>query len=306
MNTPATQLPSTPTSSSPQAVVEPSLLPGFKVLLQGPTGVGKTHSIGTLVDAGVDTFYIGMESGMESLLGYWTDKGKPIPPNLHWHNLAAADSSFGAMLKTAESINQMTNEGLAKIQDPNKHQYNQFIKFLKLLAEFEDQRTGNKFGAVDKWGPDHALVIDALTGINLAAMSLVVGGKPIKSLVDWGIAMDQVEKLIRQLAEGCKCIFVLLAHIERETDQVLGGQKITVGTLGTKLASKIPPMFSDVILASRQGSTFAWSTANPQADLKARNLPIADNINPDFKTILAKWQSRGGRLSPTVQGAVIK
>ena len=293
---------STPSSASPPTtppLASPaSLLPGPKILLEGPTGTGKTHSIGTLVDAGVEVFYTGMESGMESVLGYWRDRGKEIPPNFHWHNLASADSGFAGMLASASQINTLTNEALAKVQDMNKAQYNQFIKLLKLLADFEDQRTGAKFGSVDKWGPGRALVIDALTGVNTAAMSLVVGGKPIKSLVDWGIAMDQVEKLLRLLCDGTKCWFVLLAHIERETDTVLGGQKITVGTLGTKLASKVPPMFSDVILAHRNGSTFLWSTSNPQADLKARNLPLSDNIAPDFKQILVKWQSRGGVLSP--------
>jgi len=249
----------------------------------------------------VEVFYIGLESGMESLLGYWTDRGKPIPPNLYWHHLAAADSGLAAIMATAKQVNTLSNDALAKVNDVNKAQYNQFIKLLQLLTDFEDQRTGQKFGAVDKWGPNRALAIDALTGVNNAAMSLVVGGKPIKTLVDWGIAMDQVEKLLRQLCEGCRCWFVLLAHVEREVDQVLGGQKITVGTLGTKLAGKIPPMFSDVILSYRQGATFLWSTANPQADLKARNLPIADNIPPDFSQIVAKWKGRGGQFTDQVK-----
>lgn len=278
-----------------------SLLSGVNVLIEGPTGTGKTHSIGTLVDTGLPVFYLALESGIESLMGYWTDQSKPIPLNLHWHHLSAADASFSAMLKNAEVINALTNDALAKIQDVNKQKYNSFIKILKVLSNFEDQRTGKTFGPVDSWGPDKALVIDACTGLNIAAMSLVAGGKPIKSLVDWGVAMDQVEKLIRQLTDGCKCHFILLAHIERETDQVLGGVKITVGTLGNKLAAKIPPMFSDVVLTVRNGLTFEWSTANPMADLKARNLPISEHIQPSFKQILDKWISRGGRFSPTVK-----
>jgi hypothetical protein len=122
----------------------------------------------------------------------------------------------------------------------------------------------------------------------------VVGGKPVKSQADWGIAMDQIEKLIRQFTDGCRCHFILTAHVEREVDQVFGGVKITVSTLGVKLAPKIPPMFSDVILTYREGKNFLWSTANPQADLKARNLPLEDGLPPTFKPILEKWKSRGG------------
>lgn len=280
-----------------------SLLPGVNVLIEGPTGTGKTYSIGTLVDAGVEVFYLAMESGIETLLGYWTDRGLEVPPNLHWHTVTPSDYSWASMIKSATDINTLTNEALAKIQDPNKSKHNQFIKLLQVMADFKDQRTGQSFGGVDSWGPNRALVIDALTGINSAVMSLVVGSKPIKSFTDWGIAMDQIERFLRQICDNCKCHFVLISHIERETDQVLGGVKITVGTLGQKLAPKIPPMFSDVILSSRQGTNFLWSTANPLADLKARNLPLADNLKPDFRIILDKWKSRGGVLSLTVQGA---
>ena len=69
-------------------------LPGFNVMLMGPAGSGKTHAIGTLVDAGLEVFYLALEPGLESLLGYWTDRGKPIPDNLHWHTLKAPDTSF--------------------------------------------------------------------------------------------------------------------------------------------------------------------------------------------------------------------
>src|SRR5208282_1506548 len=267
-----------------------SLLSGVNVLIEGPTGTGKTYSIGTLVDTGIETYYLALESGLESLLGYWTDHGKAVPKNLHWHHISQADSDFTVMLKAAQIINTSTNEALAKMQDMDKAKYNSFVKVLLALNNFEDQRTSTKHGSPQTWGPDKCLVIDALTGLNIAAMSLVAGGKPIKTIVDWGVAMDQIEKLIRMLTEGCRCHFVLIAHIEREIDQVLGGQKITVGTLGQKLAGKIPPLFSDVILAERRGSEFFWSTANPNADLKTRNLTISEKIHPDFRTILSKWE----------------
>jgi hypothetical protein len=270
-------------------------LPGFKTLLEGPTGTGKTYSIGTLVDAGLEVFYLGIGegAGIESLIGYWTDAGKAVPANFHYAMVEAPDYGFDQMMRTLDDISRMTNDALTKIQDPNKSKHNQFILLFRQLNDFVDQ-FGKHFGPVDKWDTSRVLVIDALTGINSAAMSLVVGGKPIKSLVDWGVAMDQIEKLLRKLTDGCKCHFVLISHVEREVDQVLGGVKITTGTLGNKLASKIPPMFSDVILAYRQGTNFYWSTANAQADLKARNLPIAEGIRPDFSQIVTKWKSRAG------------
>ena len=53
-------------------------------------------------------------------------------------------------------------------------------------------------------------------------------------------------------------------------------------------------MFSDVILSVRQGDKWTWDTANVQADLKTRNLPIKADNPPTFAGIVAKWKARGG------------
>jgi hypothetical protein len=267
-------------------------LPGVNVLLIGPAGTGKTHSIGTLVDAGIEVFYLALENGLESLLGYWTDSGKPIPANLHWHTVKAADTSFADMMENAKKINTLSYESVSKLVDPNRSRHNQFVEIFSVLNDFVDQRTGQKFGAVNTWDSKRALVIDGMTGLGQAAMAMVVGGKPVKSQPDWGIAQDQVEKLLRKLADGCACHFVLLAHVERETDAILGGVKLMVSTLGRALAPKIPAMFSDVVLAKREGTKWTWDTANPMADLKTRNLAIREGMEPSFGPIIAKWKAR--------------
>jgi hypothetical protein len=278
-----------------------SLLPGVNCLLEGPTGTGKTYALGTVADSGLDLFFLFTESGLETALGYWTDRGLEIPPNVHWHVLGRSKEAFATMAATADHINKATQESLHKMQDSKRAEHNSFVMLLRALSDFPDDRTGKRFGPVDSWGPDRCLALDSLTGINPMAMSLVVGGKPVKSQADWGIAMDCIEKMVRQLTDGCKCHFIMTAHVEREVDQVFGGVKITVSTLGNKLAPKIPPMFSDVILARRIGTKFEWSTADAMADLKARNLPIADHIEPTFAPIFAKWKSRGGAFTSEVK-----
>lgn len=269
-----------------------SELPGFNILLMGPSGTGKTHSIGTLADSGIEVFYLAIESGYESVFGYWRDAGKDIPSNFHIHKLKAPQASFSELIDSAKKINSMNLETLAKMQDNNRSKHNQFITLIEALNNFTDDRTGEKFGSVDSWGTNRALVIDGLTGIGLAAMSLVIGGKPVRSQSDWGIAQDQVEKLVRMLCDNCRCHFVLLSHIDREVDQVLGGSKVMVSTLGKALAPKFPSMFSDVILTTRQGAKWNWDTASVTADLKTRNLPIRSDLEPNFGQIVSKWKNR--------------
>lgn len=279
---------------TPVADAAASALAGVNVMLMGPAGTGKTHSIGTLVDQGIEVFYVGLEPGLESLLGYYTDRGLPIPANLHWHTVAAPAASFTEMIDNANKINQFSLDSLAKMADPNKGKHNQFVTLLNALNDFTDDRTKQKFGAVNSWSTDRALVIDGLTGMCRCAMSLVVGGKAVKSQSDWGIAQDTVEKLVRMLCDNCRCHFILLAHVERETDQILGGVKLMPSALGKALPPKLPPMFSDAILTVREGSTWKWDTASAMADVKTRNLPINANNQPSFAPIIAKWKTRGG------------
>jgi hypothetical protein len=271
--------------------------PGQKVLLMGPAGTGKTHSIGTLVESGIEVFLLTFESP-DVLFGYWTDQGKEIPKNLHWHKMAAPKASFLELIDTATKINTMSFETLTKMSDPNRGKYNQFVQLLEVLNNFPDDRTGDKFGAVDTWDQTRALVIDGMSGINNAAMSLVVGGKPVKNMADWGIAQSVIMNLLRKLTEQCLCHLVILAHVERETDQIVGGNKISVSTLGKAIAGQIPSLFSDVILTVREGNAWTWDTANAQADVKTRSLPFAAKQSPDFRGIIEKWRSRVGAVNP--------
>jgi len=291
--------------NSPIPVSDASELNGVNVMLMGPSGTGKTHSLHTAVSStpNCEFFYLGLEPGLETLLGAWKDKGLPIPENLHWHQLASAKASFKDLLEGAKRINTMSLDTLAKTNDPNRSKHNRFVSMLEVLNDFPDDRTGQKFGCVDEWGPNRCLIVDGMAGLAQMAMSLVVGNKPVKNVSDWGIAQDQIEKIVRLWTDACKCHFIMIAHVEREKDEVLGGIKLMVSTLGAKLAPKLPAMFSDVILTVREGDKFTWDTGNGQADVKTRNLPIKAGQNPDFGPIFKKWHGRGGRFTATLKEA---
>lgn len=261
-------------------------LPGPKILLVGATGSGKTHSIRTLIDAGLEVFVVFTEPGMEVLSDIPSDK-------LHWHYIPPAGPDWASMIDSARKINTLSFKALAEMPDINKRNYTEFLSLLTVLSDFEDQRTGKRFGPVDSFLPgERALVLDSLSGLNVMAMNLVAGSKPVKSMADWGVAMDNLERLITKLTTDVPCTTVITAHLERETDETTGGITLMASTLGRKLAPRLPRFFSDVIHCYREGTKFFWSTASFNVDLKARNVPIADKLPPSFQPLLAQWKQR--------------
>ncbi len=270
-------------------MTEPTLskisVPGPKVMLVGATGSGKTHSIRTLVEAGLEVFCVFTEPGMEVLSDIPSDK-------LHWHYIPPAGPDWAAMIDSAKKINTLSFKALAEMGDINKQKYDEFLRLFQCLSNFTDDRTGKVFGPVDSFGLDKAVVIDSLSGLNVMAMNLVAGSKPVKSMADWGVAMDNLERLITKLTTDVPCTMVLTAHLEREVDEVTGGTTNMASTLGRKLAPRLPRFFSDVIVAKRDGTDFFWSTAMLNTDTKARNVPLADKLPPSFVNLLNNWKAR--------------
>ena len=128
-------------------------------------------------------------------------------------------------------------------------------------------------------------------------MDLVVGAKPTRSEGEWGVAMGNLERLIMKLCNDTHCTFVLIAHIEREKDEISGSMQTMVSTLGRKLAPKIPQMFSDVIRVKREGTEFNWSTTEANEFLAARNVNLHDKLPPSFVPLINHWKEQGGVIN---------
>lgn len=280
-----------------QALPEPSTPPGVNVAIIGPTGTGKTWSLGTIADEGLDLHYFAFEAGGESLRGHWTDNGKPVPSNVFFHTIKTAKASWKEMADAAHDVNALSYELLKKSSDPNRKMYDQYEQFLRNFITTKDD-SGKEHGNVDSWGTNKCIAIDGLTGFGVSALASVIGGKVDRDQKDWGLAQNLVEGTLRRLCDSTRCHFVLLAHVEKEPDPLGGPAMLTVSTLGRALAPKIPPMFSDVALAKRKAANWTWTTIEAGADLKARNLPWGENLPQNFKLILDKWKSRGGVIAP--------
>lgn len=273
-------------------------LAGPKVLLMGPAGTGKTHSIGTLVDWAShhsrEVFVFFTESGLESLLGYWKDRGLEIPSNLHWHVGTVKPLSLSALKKAADQVGKLSYEGVTKIQDPTRSQNNEFYRVLDVCANFPDDRTGELYGPIDEWDTSRIFVLDSLSELSNAAMKMVIGNKPTAAPPEYLVAQNNLLNFLRLLTQGVKSTVVLTAHVTRETDEITGSIKLMVKAVGKAMANEIPQLFSDVIYTVRTGAEWSWDTASVMVDTKTRNLPVLAKQKQDFATIMDKWTLRGG------------
>lgn len=281
------------------APVTDYILAGPKELIEAPTGAGKTYSLATMVDwaqaHGKEVFILFLEQSLEVLLGYWTDKGQPIPSCLHWHVQPNAPHSFKTLMDGADNVAKLSYESLTKLIDPSRAgASNAFWHILATCTDFPDDRTGARYGAVDTWGTDRVFMMDGLTELAVAAEKMTIGNKPMMAQNEYLVAQNNLMNFLRKLT-SCLCTVVMTAHVRRQTDYLSGAMKVMTRALGTAIADDIPPLFSDVIYAVREGTNFYWDTASANVDTKARNLPIATKLPADFAQVMNKWVSRGGK-----------
>ena len=256
----------------PEPTKEPRQSSGSNTLLTGLIGTGKTYSLTTIIESGLELFVIITDpGGDETLLDAMRKKNLPME-KLHIKYVPIAGISWEVMLDISRQVNMQSYKDLGDQKygiETQKHQ--QFMEVLRTLVNFKDDLTGKEFGSVDSWGPDRCIAIDGFTGINKMALSLMVGGKPAPHQGEWGVAMNIEEKLIDKLCSDTKCFFVGIAHLEPFFDAAQGKKELMPAFLGSKLAPKIPRLFSDVIQAIQEDGKFFWATTSNTVSLKYRN-----------------------------------
>ena len=265
-----------------------SPIPGMKELIIGGVGSGKTSLLRSAVATGLEVRAIFTEPSFEVVTDIPCEKG------FHFLYMPPANPSWDDMLSSAKIINTSNQKGLAGLDDISKNKYPEFMDLIRHCNSYKCSRCGTGFGDVLSWGTHTMLWIDSLSGINDMALNLVVGSKPIKAMGDWGMAMDNLKRLLSKLATTPRCHVTVVGHVEKERDEQLGFDQLMVSTLGKKLAPEIPRYFSDVVLAKRVGANFFLSTTAQGVDVKGRNWPLRDDIPADFKLALETWKSRGG------------
>jgi len=258
----------------------------YNILLLGQIGTGKSYSLKTVLDAGLELFIQSVEPGITTTIRQWEKHGVDIS-KIHYNYIAPATTAWDVLEKNAKYTNQFDMATLQKMTPANKGDYIQFLQVVSSFANFIDQH-GEEFGPVDEFGPERALALDGLSGLSRMSRALVVGAKPIMTQPEWGVAQQNLLQLILKLTDDTKCTFILISHAERKTDQITGGTHITISTLGQALAPELLKPWDEVILARRDGDKFLWSTSESDVDLKSRSLKFSDEIEPDFKQFFTK------------------
>jgi hypothetical protein len=282
----------TPLSTDTPYHYIPTLKPAT-VLLLGAVGTGKTYSLASWIKAGKSLRVLFTDpGGEESLLDAIMEQKLPID-NVHWTYVAPASTDWKTMEEVAQRITMSGYEDLAKEKfGLKKDKYRQFYQLLSSLSNFVCARTGEHLGAVDSWGSDCVFALDSTTGLNQIAKDLVVGAKPAPHMGEWMTMMDCEERLLNKLTSDCHCYVVVTAHPEKVMNEQAGIPMFNAALLGSKLAPRVPRMFSDVILARKDGDQFWWSTVAPYYDLKSRNLPLRDRLPPSFEGVVASVNRR--------------
>jgi len=241
----------------PVPAVPPQQVKPPTVLLMGPINTGKTDSIATLLEAGLEVFVIVAEAnGLDSLLDS-CKRRKLSTEHLHWRYIPPATPNLDAIELMAKRISDLSFADLSNLkQGIGKEDTRQFMELLSAFKNFVDDKDGTPYGSVFSFDDSKALVIDSMTGINMMAMDLTIGMKPTASEGEWGVAMNLQLKTIQLLTSSLKCFFVLTAHIGKEPAETDGGTVI---------------------------KDFRWSSFSPNVDLKARAFPISDDIRPSFE-----------------------
>lgn len=269
-----------------------SLVKPPSILLQGESGTGKTDCLATLIEAGLELFLIVTEpNGLEVLIDSINRRKLDIN-KLHYRVISPARPGFTRLLEMAKTIAVSDYELLAKMRPTAGRTNAQFITLLETICDFVCDRTGESFGPVSQLGPNRAVVLDSLSGLSLMAMDITIGDKVTAHQGEWGIAMSNVDRFLLGCTSDFTSLFVLTAHVERETEENSGTSRIMASTLGKKLAPRLPRFFSEVVMTYNDKEGYWWATESPGAVVKHRSLQRASKLPSTFRPIVEAWRNR--------------
>lgn len=204
-----------------------------KMLLFGPSGVGKTGAIASLAAAGYRCFIFDFDNGLDILMDP-TVLPVEFRKNVFFKTFRDEHKPLqGKLLQTATA----------------------WKEFSAALGDWKED--GKSLGNFMSWGENDVLIIDSITFLSDAAFNeaLGIGGRlnARPQIQDYGAAMDSIQSVFELLyGSQCKCNVLVTSHLQYAADEVAGGaRKAMVSVLGNKLAPKLPRYFNNMVLLKK-------------------------------------------------------
>lgn len=278
---------------------EPSVIQAPSVMLIGEINAGKTHALRSLIDLGFEVFMIPTEPGYQDIVG-------DIPSDkLHWHYVPAFSGmelmeghTFDPLLSAVKGLNQKSHDQIQKDGGINKQNHQQIWDLIANLNNFKCDRTGQEYGDVSTWDHNRVIYLDSLSGLKEMAIRNTIGDKPFLELRDYSAIQFIIRQVVNGLCSRTNAMFVMTAHLERETDPLTGASRLMVSVPGKALAPELPRFFSDSIYCKMevQGNSpkWTWNTLSSEVTVKSRNLPLKAGLEPNFKELVTNWRKRVG------------
>lgn len=262
------------------------------LLNMGAPGSGKTTVLKTFLKNGIRLMHCATEPGASDVLLDEIRKDKLDINLYHWCYIPPASPGWKALREAGTLSNALSYKDLSDLKmGVAKSEMKQLGKFFDMCENFICERTGKSFGPIEKLGPEFAIALDSLSGLNHIVMQNTVGFKPGPHQGEWGIAMGLEENILLKWQADLTSFFVCNAHIVREPDEITGTSKVVCAALGSKLGPRIPRFFGETVL-SKRSPNFHWRTLDSEADLKNRVLPVGQEIAPDFTPLVLAYRER--------------
>jgi hypothetical protein len=266
--------------------------PAPNILLMGDSGTGKTTSLISLPPLGITPFVIATEQNCEQILK------QNLGRDMHFAFVAPKANDPLTVIDMLNKINKLSYENLCKTVDPFKMQHNKFIDVMQITNDFKCECCGKSWGTAKNWNTDRALVGDSFSGMSDMAFALVIGNKPVRDKPDYQVAQNALRMVYKTWIEF-RCWVILITHLDKEPDPISGAFYATVKTIGRALGPDMPRDLADVIRAKRDGSKITWDTADTQATVVGRHVPLASGLAPDSKQPVQTWIAKGGKIEAT-------
>lgn len=276
--------------SAPNLNVKPLV----KLLAYGESGTGKTYPISTLLGAGKKIRLFALENNsLQTFIKGLEDYDQKVKSG---KAPAYAEDAIGIYVpeRKSRSLEEqikfetrmlgMEAKAMREATDMKKSEKNDYVEFLKAMANFTDAVTGENFGKVT--GDNTVVVVDSLTMLCNMIKLHCVGDKMQLSLPDYGTLQDRLMSFIYQVTDIQKCHIVMMAHpSDRTNDTTTGAQRIYPLSFGRAVETILPAAFTEVVWTYRKGGKFLWSTDESVAVTRHTHLPCSKEIEPDYSKL---------------------